>query len=149
MLVNKEEIRLKPGASVDGPEGYFKIAVDRIDGDKVLGWHVADKQGNRSANLGGPTITNVDLVLGQGRVAGQAILKDVGRQMLARTYDNMQANVAASGVASSAAPAAQQVATHPTPAPAAPLSPGLIAAFGVFAVGVGAVGYEVGRRRKR
>jgi hypothetical protein len=146
MLVNKDEIRLKPGASVDGPEGYFKIAVDRIEGDKVLGWHVADKQGNRSVNLGGPTITNVDLVLGQGRVAGQAILKDVGRQMLARTYENMQANVAASGAAPSVVPA-QQAATHP--APAAPLSPGLIAAFGVFAVGVGAVGYEVGRRRKR
>lgn len=148
MLVNKDEIRLKPGASVDGPEGYFKIAVDRIEGDKVLGWHVADKQGNRSVNLGGPTITNVDLVLGQGRVAGQAILKDVGRQMLARTYDNMQANAGVSAVAPSSAPV-QQAAAHSAPAPAAPLSPGLIAAFGVFAVGVGAVGYEVGRRRKR
>ncbi len=31
----------------------------------------------------------------------------------------------------------------------AQVSPGLIAAFGVFAVGIGAVGYEVGRRRKR
>lgn len=150
MLVNKEEIRLKPGGSVDGPEGYFKIAVDRIEGDKVLAWHVADKQGNRSANLGGPEITNVDLVLGQGRVAGQAILKDVGRQMLARTYSNMLANATPASAPQAAAPA--PVATKqapPQPAPAAPLSPGLIAAFGVLALGVGAVGYEVGRRRGR
>lgn len=142
MLVNREEIRLKPGASVDGPEGYFKIALDRIEGDKVLAWHIADKQGNRSANLGGPTITNVDLVLGQGRVAGQAILKDVGRQMLSRTYDNMQANAAPGP--------APVVAATPAPAQhATSLSPGLIAAFGVFAVGIGAVGYEIGRRRPR
>jgi hypothetical protein len=140
MLVNREEIRLKPGASVDGPEGYFKVAVDRIEGDKVLAWHIADRQGNRSANLGGPTITNVDLVLGQGRVAGQAILKDVGRQMLTRTYDNMQTNTASGPTAVVAATAA--------PAPhAASFSPGLIAALGVFAAGIGAVGYEIGRRR--
>lgn len=146
MLVNKEEIRLKPGASVDGPEGYFKIAVEKIDGDKVLAWHVADKQGNRSANLGGPTITNVDLVLGQGRVAGQAILKDVGRQMLERTYSNMSANLSSSIASAPAAAAPQQASSH---APAAPLSPGLIAASGVFALGIGAVGYEVGRRRRK
>lgn len=139
MLVNKEEIRLKPGASADGPEGYFKIAVDRIDGDKVLGWHIADKQGNRSANLGGPTITNVDLVLGQGRVAGQAILKDVGRQMLARTYDNMQAQ---------SAPSAAAPATAASHVAQASLPPGVIAAFGVFALGLGAIGYEFGRRRR-
>lgn len=147
MLVNKDEIRLKPGASVDGPEGYFKIAVDRIEGNRVLDWHVADKQGNRSANLGGPTITNVDLVLGQGRVAGQAILKDVGRQMLARTYENMQGNVAAG--AAQPTMTVPQAAHHAPNAPAEPLSLGLIAAFGVFAAGVGAVGYEVGRRRRK
>lgn len=78
-------------------------------------------------------------MLGQGRVAGQAILKDVGRQMLSRTYDNMQAN-AASG------PAPVAAATAVPAQHGAPLSPGLIAAFGVFAVGIGAVGYEIGRR---
>jgi hypothetical protein len=153
MLVNKEEIRLKPGQSVDGPEGYFKVAVDAIDGDKVLAWHVADKQGNRSANLGGPTITNVDLVLGQGRVAGQAILKDVGRQMLERTYVNMaSAGAVQPAPALAAAPSvpapAQPAAAPQHAAPSAPLSPGLLATFGVLALGVGAIGYEVGRRRK-
>lgn len=148
MLVNKEEIRLKPGASVDGPEGYFKIAVDRIEGDKVLGWHVADKQGNRSANLGGPTITNVDLVLGQGRVAGQAILKDVGRQMLSRTYDNMLAQSAPDAAASAASHVAASATTTQHVSQAS-LSPGMIAAFGVLGLGIGAIGYEVGRRRRK
>jgi hypothetical protein len=45
-------------------------------------------------DLGGPEVANVDLVLGQGRVAGQAILKDVGRSMLARNYDMLAARPA-------------------------------------------------------
>jgi hypothetical protein len=113
----------------------------------VLAWHVADKQGNRSANLGGPAITNVDLVLGQGRVAGQAILKDVGRQMLERTYSNMSANLPSVAAATPAATSStQQASSH---APSAPMSPGLLAASGVFALGIGALGYEVGRRRRK
>lgn len=84
MLTNKDEIRLAPGASVDGPEKYFKVTVDQLDGQHVRAWHIADRDGKRSANLGGPAVANIDLVLGQGRVAGQAILKDVGRAMLVR-----------------------------------------------------------------
>ena len=87
MMVIKQEIRLKPGTSVTGPEGYFKVVVDALDGGAVTRWHVEDKDGNRSINLGGPQVANVDLVLGQGRVAGQAILKDVGRALLARSYE--------------------------------------------------------------
>lgn len=136
MLVNKDEIRIKPGGSVTGPEGYFKIVVDAVDGAHVRAWHVEDKAGNRSVNLGGPAIANVDLVLGQGRVMGQAILKDVGRSMLERTYTNM------------AVQSGQHVAAASVAEPARP-SFGLMAAFGVFAIGLGAVGYEVGRRRRR
>jgi hypothetical protein len=33
-----------------------------------------------------PGITNIDLLLGQGRIAGQAILKDVGKAALDRLY---------------------------------------------------------------
>lgn len=87
MLVNKQEIRIAPGGSVTGPQGYFSVVVDQLQGDQVLAWHVRDKQGNRSHNLGGAGIRNIDLVLGQGRVAGQAILKDVGKDMLQRLYD--------------------------------------------------------------
>jgi hypothetical protein len=150
MLTNKDEIRIKLGEAVKGPEGYFSITVDRVDGDKVLAWHIEDRQGNRSVNLGGPTITNVDLVLGQGRVAGQAIMKDVGRQMLERTYTNMQA----AGTSVAAAPATAQASISPTPithvsTSGFSLSPGLLAALGVFGLGIGAVGYEMGRRRTR
>lgn len=90
MLVNKDEIRIAPGASAAGPEGYFKVVVDRLAGGEVLGWHVEDRDGKRSVNLGGPSVKNVDLVLGQGRVTGQAILKDVGRAALVRTYKALE-----------------------------------------------------------
>ena len=97
MLVNKDEIRLAPGASASGPENYFKITVGEISGDEVRAWHIADRDGNRSVNLGGPGVTNVDLVLGQGRVSGQAILKDVGRATLVRTYNALERAQGASG----------------------------------------------------
>jgi hypothetical protein len=138
MLVNKDEIRLKPGAAVNGPEGYFKIVVDRIDGGDVLGWHVEDAKGNRSINLGGPGIANVDLVLGQGRVAGQAILKDVGRALLERTYQLAEKSASAGATKSSAG------AAHTA---AASLSGTMLAGLGVLLLGVCEVGYEIGRRR--
>ena len=145
MLTNKDETRLKPGQAFDGPEGYFKVVVDAVDGANVLGWHIEDKAGNRSVNLGGRSVTNVDLVLGQGRVAGQAILKDVGRTMLERTYQAL-AQATGGGVhppAASAAPAASPAgATY-----IAGFSPGLLVAVGVMLLGCAAVGYEIGRRR--
>lgn len=146
MLVNKDEIRLKPGAAFNGPEGYFKIALDRLNGDKVAAWHVEDREGNRSVNLGGADVANVDLVLGQGRVAGQAILKDVGRAMLARTYQSL---AEASGEAV-AANTGTQPAPHEAAQPAvtAGFSPGLLAGIGILFLGCAGVGYEVGRRRR-
>ncbi len=151
MLVNKEEVRLKPGTAFSGPEGYFKVAVDRVDGDKIAAWHVEDRSGNRSVNLGGADVANVDLVLGQGRVAGQAILKDVGRAMLARTYQSL---VEASGQTSAtvagktnSTPAAASEPAH-TATVTAGLSPGLLAGLGILLLGCAGVGYEVGRRRR-
>ena len=131
MLVNKDEIRLAPGETVEGPEKYFKVVVEKIDGSDVTAWYVADRNGARSVNLGGAGVTNIDLVLGQGRVAGQAILKDVGRAMLSRNYDLL------------------------AKAPAATMQAG----FGSIPVGTGIAGlvlvlgsigiaYELGRRRR-
>ena len=132
MLVNKEEIRLKAGTTYNGPQGYFKVVVDKIDGDKVLGWHIEDSKGNRSANLGGVNVTNVDLVLGQGRVAGQAILKDVGRAMLNRAYQMGASNPNSTSI----------------PQASSSMSPAVLAGFGILAIGLAAVGYEVGRRKR-
>ncbi|HTD91408.1 MAG TPA: hypothetical protein VK663_12145 [Burkholderiales bacterium] len=127
MLVNKEEIRIAPGAGVDGPEKYFKIFVDKIAGTEVQAWHVEDQKGNRSVNLGGSGVTNIDLVLGQGRVAGQAILADVGRAMAVRSYTALsQATVA---------PASSS------------LSAGAIAGITVLVLALAGIGYEFGRRR--
>jgi len=142
MLVNKDEIRLKSGGAFNGPEGYFKVVVDNVEGGEVRGWHIEDGKGNRSINLGGPGVANVDLVLGQGRVAGQAILKDVGRGLLDRTY---QAAARASGTEVKAAtPAASHTASAPV---VAGLTPGMLAALVVLVLGFAAVGYEIGRRR--
>lgn len=157
MLVNREEIRLRPGTTFNGPEGYFKVVVDALDGGAVTGWHVEDAKGNRSINLGGPQVANVDLVLGQGRVAGQAILKDVGRALLARSYETA-ARLETASLPAGEKPAAAVPAPLPAPAPVAAaasvpareagFSPGLILAVGVAAAGAGAVGFELGRRRK-
>jgi len=146
MLVNKDEIRLKSGGSFNGPEGYFKVVVDSAEGGEVRGWHIEDGKGNRSINLGGPGVANVDLVLGQGRVAGQAILKDVGRGLLDRTY---QAAARASGTDVKAATPAQAPATSHAASTTvvAGLTPGMLAALVVLVLGFAAVGYEIGRRR--
>ncbi|WP_208621840.1 hypothetical protein [Bordetella genomosp. 12] len=141
MLVNKETIRLKPGEAYTGPEGYFKIAVDGIDNGKVTGWHIEDRDGARSINLGGPDVENVDLVLGQGRVAGQAMLFDVGRAMLARSYATAQrADAGAAPAPVAAAPVAAESR--------AGWSPSLIIVVAILALACLGVGFEWGRRRR-
>lgn len=150
MLVNRDEIRIRPGQKAEGPEGFFRVAVNRIDGDKVADWHIEDKDGNRSINLGGPAVANVDLVLGQGRVAGQAILKDVGRALLNRGYQAAALLTPASAQAAPVPPAAgsaQAATVSAPPLPAPGLSTGLIAALAIAGLAMGAIGFELGRRR--
>ena len=128
MLVNKQEIRIPASGSVAGPEGYFKIAVGKIAGSEIVSWHIEDRDGNPSVDLGGPGVTNVDLVLGQGRVTGQAILKDVGRAALARTYKALERPIPArSGLGA--------------------VSPGV--GLAVLLAGLVAVSYEIRIRRGR
>lgn len=90
MWTNKETITLAPGERASGPENYFSVVLDQLDGNEVTGWHLEDTQGNRTVNLGGPGITNIDLVLGQGRITGQALLKDIGKAALQRLYTGME-----------------------------------------------------------
>ena len=131
MLVNKEEIRLAPGTSFNGPENYFKVTVDEINGDEVRTWHIADRDGNRSVNLGGAGVTNVDLVLGQGRVAGQAILQDVGRALLVRNYTALAQAQGASGKAPET------------------FSWSTLAGLLIGALALAGFGFELGRRRQK
>jgi hypothetical protein len=90
LWTNKEAITIPVGGRVLGPENYFAVVVDTLQGNGVLGWHIEDRQGNRTVNLGGPGITNIDLVLGQGRITGQALLKDIGRAALQRLYMTLE-----------------------------------------------------------
>jgi len=149
MLANKREIRIPIGGKAKGPEGYFSVAVSGIEDGAVTGWHVEDAKGNRSADLGGPEVTNIDLVLGQGRVAGQAILKQQGRGMLARSYDALvRAETAALPAGAEApAPAPQPVATAQiVPAPAG-TSSALYFAIAIGLAAAAAFGFEIGRRK--
>ena len=129
MLVNRDEIRIAPGSSVDGPEKYFSVHVAKLGNDEVTEWYVADRNGIRSVNLGGPGVRNIDLVLGQGRVAGQAILKDVGKAMLVRNFDRLAA------------------AAHPVQQAGFGARPGLAWGLGLLVVGLVGVAHELGRRR--
>ncbi|WP_250518378.1 hypothetical protein [Caballeronia sp. ATUFL_M1_KS5A] len=142
MLANKNTIRIKPGSFAIGPEGYFKIAVDKVANGNVLAWHVEDRDGKRSINLGGRNVNNVDLVLGQGRVAGQAILKDSGRAMLAHVY------TAAARMSGIEQPLPAPPAFGTTENSAGSLSPSLVAALGILVLGCFAVGFELGRRAR-
>ncbi|WP_206105473.1 hypothetical protein [Paenibacillus thalictri] len=132
MWTNKEAMTIPAGGSVTGPEGYFKIAVDKIQNGQVLAWHVEDNQGNRSVNLGGPDVENVDLVLGQGRVTGSDLLKNVGRQALVRTYNALAQN--------------QSALSGPVTAQSFPYSPVFITA--IITLGLVGIITEIRRRQK-
>lgn len=90
MIVNKEPIVLTKENNVyNGPEGYFKIVIDDVQGDKVLAWHLEDKNGAKSVTLGGPDKINIDLLVGKGRVANN-ILEDIGLAALENTYTYLE-----------------------------------------------------------
>lgn len=87
MVTNKKSIILKgDGSTFKGPEGYFKVVVDDIEGNKVKSWHIEDKNGNKSVNFAGD---NIDLIAGQGR-AVVGLLEYKGRQALGNLYDKLE-----------------------------------------------------------
>jgi hypothetical protein len=52
MLENDEQIVLDAANNVFvGPNGYFKIVIDKFDGKTVQAWHLEDAEGNSSGNL--------------------------------------------------------------------------------------------------
>lgn len=52
MVENAEEIILDSTNNVFvGPDGYFKIAIDKFDGQTVQAWHIEDSKGNKTENL--------------------------------------------------------------------------------------------------
>lgn len=52
MIENEQEIILDSTNNVFvGPDGYFKIVIDKFDGKAVQAWHVEDSKGNKTENL--------------------------------------------------------------------------------------------------
>ena len=52
MIENTEEIVLDSANNVlVGPNGYFKIVIDSIEGNMVKAWHLEDSKGNTTLNL--------------------------------------------------------------------------------------------------
>lgn len=52
MIENDEEIVLDIANNVFvGPDGYFKVIIDEIDGNVVKAWHLEDSMGNKTLNL--------------------------------------------------------------------------------------------------
>ncbi len=65
MLENDQPIVLDAANNVFvGPNGYFKLVIDKIENDKVLAWHVEDASGKSTGNLAARAKgKNVDLLI--------------------------------------------------------------------------------------
>lgn len=64
-IENTEEIVLDNANNVlVGPDGYFKVVIDEIDGNIVKAWHLEDSKGNVSGNLANRAKgKNIDLLV--------------------------------------------------------------------------------------
>lgn len=49
----------------DGPNGLFRIVVDRFDGDTISSWHIEDRYGETSRDLGGRDCRSLDAIVGR------------------------------------------------------------------------------------
>lgn len=66
MVENKEPIVLDKTSNVfAGPNDYYKVVIDDFDGKHVNGWHLEDKDGNKTGDLSGRSKGgNIDAVVG-------------------------------------------------------------------------------------
>ena len=81
-VYNPQGLRLGPGESVLGPEGYFRLAVDEIAGERVR-WHLEDREGRCSLPL--VKAGNLDTLVGGGR-AVQHLLAQGGAGAVQAMY---------------------------------------------------------------
>ena len=76
MIENNEEIVLDSANNVlVGPDGYFKIVIDEINGNVVKAWHLEDSKGNVTWNLADRAKgKNIDLLVNaKSRTVGHFI----------------------------------------------------------------------------
>jgi hypothetical protein len=65
-IENREPIILDPEHnSYDGPRGLFRIVVDRFNHNSLPAWHIEDKYGEISRNLGGSECKSLDAIVGR------------------------------------------------------------------------------------
>jgi hypothetical protein len=81
-IENAEAITLDPKNNVyDGPRGLFKIVVDDFDGKVIQSWHIEDKYGEKSRNLGGGQTISLDTIVGKvGLYIGGRVMSNVYSQ---------------------------------------------------------------------
>ncbi len=69
--------------SYDGPRNLFKIMVDDFDGKVIRSWHIEDKYGEKSRNLGDAECKSLDAIVGEvGLYMGGQVMTNVYGQAL-------------------------------------------------------------------
>ena len=57
-----------------GPNKLFKIVIDNFNSKKIESWHIEDKYGEKSRNLGGPQCITLDAIVGKpGPTTGRGV----------------------------------------------------------------------------
>jgi hypothetical protein len=65
-IENAEPIVLDTGNNTaEGPRGLFKIVVDEFSTDTIPAWHIEDRNGQLSRNLGGDDCKSLDAIVGR------------------------------------------------------------------------------------
>lgn len=87
-IENAETITLDSRNNVyDGPRGLFKIVIDDFDGKVIQSWHIEDKYGEKSPNLGNERCSSLDAVVGEvGLYMGGQVMSNVYTQ----PYNNLK-----------------------------------------------------------
>ncbi|MBN1380598.1 MAG: hypothetical protein JXA41_02865 [Deltaproteobacteria bacterium] len=62
----------------NGPRGLFRIVIDKFNQDAVSAWHIEDKFGEVSRNLGGPACKSLDAIVGR---VGMFAFEDAIKQL--------------------------------------------------------------------
>ena len=85
MLENDKPIVLDAANNVFvGPNGYFKVVIDKFDGKTVSAWHVEDAKGNSTGDLAGRAQgKNIDLLINKNCRTVSHFMKRIALQVLA------------------------------------------------------------------
>lgn len=66
VIENREAIVFDAGHKrFEGPRGLFQIVVDAFNQDTISSWHIEDKYGEFSRNLGGDSCKSLDAIIGR------------------------------------------------------------------------------------